>query len=69
MYDKLVLRCEVIFGSDKDPRFCGKRAKYIARWSDREMVVCGEHKKAAQDAYDGDHDYDQTGIEWVEVVY
>lgn len=69
MLEKLVLICEAILDPDGDTHYCGRRAKWIARWSDREMVVCEEHKQEAQNAYDGDHEYDQTGLEWIEVVY
>lgn len=65
MEDKLILRCEAIIGD----KFCGKPARWIATWSDRELVVCDDHKGKAQEAHDGDHEYDRTGIEWREVVY
>ena len=69
MTEKLVLRCEAILDPDGGTHYCGRRAKWIARWSDREMVLCDEHKGEAQVAYDGDHEDDKLGLEWIEVVY
>ena len=63
--DKLILKCEAII----EDKLCGKSARWMATWSDREMVVCDDHKREAQEAYDGDHEYDKTGIEWREIIY
>lgn len=65
MVDKLILRCQAVIAG----RFCNKPARWMATWSDREMVVCGDHRWAAQEAHDGNHESDRTGIVWREVVY
>jgi hypothetical protein len=41
----------------------------MAEWSDRRVLVCDEHKSDAQEWHDTDHDYDQTGITWTNLVY
>jgi hypothetical protein len=65
MIDELRLRCEAI----TEDRFCNKPAQWIATWSDREMIVCDDHKSQAQEAHDNDHEDDRTGIEWRKVIY
>ena len=68
-YDyKMVLTCESII-VDEDYRICGKKARWLAEWSDRQMIVCDEHKSDAQDAHDNDNEYDQTGVTFTRIVY
>lgn len=68
-YDcEMVLVCESII-VDENYRYCGKEARWIVEWSDRRMILCDEHKGDAQEAYDTDHSYDQTGITWTRIVY
>lgn len=68
-YDyEMVLVCESII-VDEDHMYCGKKARWIAEWSDRQMILCDEHRSDAQAAHDRDHDYDQTGITWTRIVY
>ena len=66
--NELCLVCESII-LEEDYRCCGKKARWIAEWSDRQMIVCDEHRSDAQEAHDGDHEYDQTGIIWTKIVY
>lgn len=66
--DEIVLVCESIIVGE-DYRYCGEKARWIVEWSDRRMIVCDEHRSDAQAAYDGDHDYDQTGITFTHIVY
>lgn len=59
------ISCDAIINN----RICKEKAKWVADWSDRRLTVCNKHKHYAQEAHDGDHDYDQTEIEWMEIIY
>lgn len=69
-YSTIELVCESVVGEDSESyRYCGNKARWIAEWSDRRMIVCDEHISDVQENYDGDHEYDQTGINWTKIVY
>lgn len=64
----MVLVCDAII-VDENYRCCGKPARWIAEWSDRQMIVCDEHRSEVQSDYDNDNEYDKTGITWTRIVY
>ncbi len=49
---------------EKPRCFCGGPVHWFARWSDRELYVCDDDREEVWRSYDGDHDYDQTGLIW-----
>lgn len=46
---------------------CGGPAHWRASWSDRGMYCCDGHRDDVRAHYDGDHDYDRTGLLWFDV--
>ncbi len=43
---------------------CGEPVHWYAKWSDREMYCCDDHRDEVRGYYDGDHEYDKTGLIW-----
>ncbi len=56
-------------GYKADGSFCRAPAEWTAEWSDRSADVCDEHKHQVQSWYDGDHEYDKTGLRWAQIAY
>lgn len=47
--------------------YCGRDAPWFAEWSDRALYVCEAHRDYVRRAHDGDHEYDQGGIFWLNI--
>ncbi len=45
-------------------RCCGEYAVWDVEWSDRRGAVCAAHVQHVYRWYYGDHEYDQTGLNW-----
>ena len=53
------MRCD---GISDAGQCCGNAPTHLLEWSDRRWWVCDSHLPQAYEGYDGDHDYDKTGI-------
>ena len=63
------LTCDSLIVDGESYKYCSKKARWIAEWSDRRMILCDEHRSEAKDVYDMDHEYDQTGLVWTRIIY
>ena len=63
-----MLGCTAISEIDKSVPYCGIKASYFVTWSDREIALCLGHKGYVYECYDTDQKYDQTGMDWLNLV-
>ncbi len=61
-YKEYVPCSQIVETPNVPAHYCDRPCTYFYRWSDRRSSSCDKHEELVIKNYEGDHEYDQTGL-------